>query len=331
MHSHFTEQLLSEMQRVLEAGEQIILFQNRRGYSPLWECESCGWVPMCTRCDVSLTYHKFSHQLRCHYCGYTSSPMGSCGACGSHKLKMQGFGTEKIEDELEKVFPDAKIARMDLDTTRSKHAYSELITRFENREIDVLIGTQMLSKGLDFDNVTLVGIMNADKMLYHPDFRAFERSFQMMTQVAGRSGRAEKRGKVIIQTYNPLHNIIQQVTNNDYEGMYKEQLYERKIYYYPPFYRLIKLTLKHRDFEKLKEGSFWLYQVLQQNLTIPVLGPEEPAIGRIRNEYIRTILIKIPGETSLQGTKKTIQKILNSFEFVPQYRAIKIAVNVDFY
>jgi primosomal protein N' (replication factor Y) len=173
--------------------------------------------------------------------------------------------------------------------------------------------------------------MNADNMLYHPDFRAFERSYQMMTQVAGRSGRAEKRGKVIIQTYNPLHNIIQQVTNNDYESMYKEQLYERKIYFYPPFYRLIKLTLKHRDFEKLKEGSMWLNQVLQQNLSIPVLGPEEPAISRIRNEYIRTIMIKIPGETSLHGTKKTIQKILNSFDMISQYRTIKVTVNVDFY
>jgi len=246
-------------------------------------------------------------------------------------LETKGFGTEQIELELAELFPQKNIKRMDQDTTRGKYSFEKIIDSFKNREIDVLVGTQMLAKGLDFDNVSLVGIMNADNMLYHPDFRAFERSFQMMTQVAGRSGRAEKRGKVIIQTYNPLHNIIQQVTNNDYEGMYKEQLYERKIYYYPPFYRLIKLTLKHRDFEKLKEGSFWLYQVLNHNLTIPVLGPEEPAIGRIRNEYIRTILIKIPGETSLQGTKKTIQKILNSFDLVSQYRTIKVTVNVDFY
>ena len=188
----------------------------------------------------------------------------------------------------------------------------------------------MLAKGLDFDNVTLVGIMNADNMLYYPDFRAYERSFQMMTQVAGRSGRSKKRGKVIIQTYNPLNNVIQQVTNNDYIGMYSEQLYERKIYFYPPFYRLIKLTLKHRDFENLNKGSQWLCQVMKQNLNMPILGPEEPAIGKIRNEYIRTIMIKLPDEISLQSTKKTIQKILNSFDLVSQYRSIKVAVNVDF-
>jgi len=220
---------------------------------------------------------------------------------------------------------------MDQDTTRGKYSFDKLIDGFKNREIDVLVGTQMVAKGLDFDNVSLVGILNADTMLYHPDFRAFERSYQMMTQVSGRAGRSEKRGKVIIQTYNPLHNIIQQVTNNDYDGMFKEQLYERKIYYYPPYYRLIKLTLKHRDFEKLKEGSMWLYQVLKQNLTIPVLGPEEPVISRIRNEYIRTIMIKIPTETGLQSTKKTIQKILNSFDVVVQFRSIKVSVNVDFY
>jgi primosomal protein N' (replication factor Y) len=189
----------------------------------------------------------------------------------------------------------------------------------------------MLAKGLDFDNVNLVGIMNADTMLYHPDFRAFERSFQMMTQVAGRAGRSEKKGKVIIQTYNVNHNTIQQVTNNDYTGMYKEQLYDRQIYKYPPYFRIVKLTLKQRDFDKLKEGAMWLYQVLSQNLALPVLGPEEPAISRIRNEYIRTIIIKIPQNTSIVNTKKTIQKILNSFEAVPQYRAIKVTVNVDFY
>jgi primosomal protein N' (replication factor Y) len=220
---------------------------------------------------------------------------------------------------------------MDQDTTRGKYSFEKLIDSFKNREIDVLVGTQMLAKGLDFDNVSLVGIMNADNMLYHPDFRAFERSFQMMTQVSGRAGRSEKRGKVIIQTYNPVHNIIQQVTHNDYEGMYKEQLYERQIYHYPPFFRLVKLTLKHRDFEKLKEGAQWLYQVLKQNFEIPILGPEEPAINRIRNEYIRTIMIKTPSNQPLQPTKKTIQKILNSFDLVAQYRTIKVTVNVDFY
>jgi primosomal protein N' (replication factor Y) len=331
MKGHFSQTLIEEITEAFANNEQVILFQNRRGFSPVLECMTCGHVPQCPQCDVSLTYHKYKNQLRCHYCGYSMAKPSNCHICSSVDLETKGFGTEQIELELAELFPQKNIKRMDQDTTRGKYSFEKIIDSFKNREIDVLVGTQMLAKGLDFDNVSLVGIMNADNMLYHPDFRAFERSFQMMTQVAGRSGRAEKRGKVIIQTYNPLHNIIQQVTNNDYEGMYKEQLYERKIYYYPPFYRLIKLTLKHRDFEKLKEGSFWLYQVLNQNLTIPVLGPEEPAIGRIRNEYIRTILIKIPGETSLQGTKKTIQKILNSFDLVSQYRTIKVTVNVDFY
>ena len=331
MKGHFSDKLIEEITEAFANNEQVILFQNRRGFSPVLECMTCGHVPQCPQCDVSLTYHKYKNQLRCHYCGYNMAKPSNCHVCSSVDLETKGFGTEQIEMELAELFPQKNIKRMDQDTTRGKYSFERIIDGFRNREIDVLVGTQMLAKGLDFDNVSLVGIMNADNMLYHPDFRAFERSFQMMTQVAGRSGRAEKRGKVIIQTYNQLHNIIQQVTNNDYEGMYKEQLYERKIYYYPPFYRLIKLTLKHRDFEKLKEGSMWLYQVLQQNLTIPVLGPEEPAIGRIRNEYIRTIMIKIPGETSLHGTKKTIQKILNSFDLVSQYRTIKVTVNVDFY
>jgi primosomal protein N' (replication factor Y) len=220
---------------------------------------------------------------------------------------------------------------MDQDTTRGKFGFEKIIDSFKNREVSILVGTQMLAKGLDFDNVSLVGIMNADNMLYHPDFRAFERSFQMMTQVAGRAGRSGKQGKVIIQTYNPDHNTIQQVTNNNYIGMYTEQLYDRQIYKYPPYFRIIKLTLKHRDYEKLKEGASWLYQVLQPNLAMPVLGPEEPGISRIRNEYIRAIIIKIPINLSIVNTKKTIQKILNSFDAVVQYRAIKVSVNVDFY
>jgi primosomal protein N' (replication factor Y) len=331
MKGHFSLTLIEAITEAFANNEQVILFQNRRGFSPVLECMTCGHVPQCPQCDVSLTYHKYKNQLRCHYCGYNMAKPSNCHVCSSVDLETKGFGTEQIELELAELFPNKNIKRMDQDTTRGKYSFEKIIDGFKNREIDVLVGTQMLAKGLDFDNVSLVGIMNADNMLYHPDFRAFERSYQMMTQVSGRSGRSEKRGKVIIQTYNPLHNVIQQVTNNDYEGMYKEQLYERKIYYYPPFYRLIKLTLKHRDFDKLKEGSMWLYQVLQQNLSIPVLGPEEPAISRIRNEYIRTIMIKIPSETPLQGTKKTIQKVLNSFDVVSQYRAIKVTVNVDFY
>ena len=331
MKGHFSLTLIEQITEAFANNEQVILFQNRRGFSPVLECLTCGHVPQCPQCDVSLTYHKYKNQLRCHYCGYNMAKPTNCHSCSSVDLETKGFGTEQIELELASLFPNKNIKRMDQDTTRGKYSFEKIIDGFKNREIDVLVGTQMLAKGLDFDNVSLVGIMNADNMLYHPDFRAFERSYQMMTQVAGRSGRSEKRGKVVIQTYNPLHNIIQQVTHNDYEGMYKEQLYERKIYYYPPFYRLIRLTLKHRDFEKLKEGSMWLYQVLKQNLSIPVLGPEEPAVSRIRNEYMRTIMVKIPSDASLQGTKKTIQKVLNSFEVVAQYRTIKVTVNVDFY
>lgn len=331
MSGHFSDTLIEEITTALSFGEQVILFQNRRGFSPVIECMTCGHVPQCPQCDVSLTYHKHKNQLRCHYCGYSMAKPTNCHICSSVDLTTKGFGTEQIQQELVELFPNSKIGRMDQDTTRGKFGFEKIIDSFKNREIDVLVGTQMLAKGLDFDNVSLVGIMNADNMLYHPDFRAFERSFQMMTQVSGRSGRSEKRGKVIIQTYNPDHNTILQVVYNDYAGMYKEQLHERQIYNYPPYCKLIKLTLKHRDFDKLKEGAMWLYQVMKQNLAIPVLGPEEPPISRIRNEYIRTIMIKIPTNQSLQGTKKTIQKILNSFEAVAQYRAIKVSVNVDFY
>lgn len=331
MKGHFSLTMIDAMTEALSLGEQIILFQNRRGFSPVLECMTCGNVPQCPNCDVSLTYHKFKNQLRCHYCGHSIAKPTNCHVCSSVDLTTKGFGTEQIELELAELFPTKNIKRMDQDTTRGKYSFERIIDSFKNREIDILVGTQMLAKGLDFDNVSLVGIMNADTMLYYPDFRAFERSFQMMTQVAGRAGRSDKKGKVIIQTYNPLHSIIQQVTLNRYDEMYKEQLYERKIYNYPPFYKLIRLTLKHRDFEKLKEGAMWLYQVASQNLDIPVLGPEEPAISRIRNEYIRTIMIKIPQSKPLGTTKKTIQKILNSFDVIPQYRTIKVTVNVDFY
>lgn len=331
MTGHFSDVLIEEIAEALTLGEQIILFQNRRGYSPIIECLTCGHVPHCQQCDVSLTFHKHKNQLRCHYCGYSISKPTHCHSCSSVDMTTKGFGTEQIEQELMSLFPKAKTWRMDQDTTRGKFGFEKIIDSFKNREIDILVGTQMLAKGLDFDNVSLVGIMNADNMLHHPDFRAFERSYQMMTQVAGRAGRADKQGKVIIQTYNPNHNTIQQVTNHNYLGMYKEQLYDRQIYKYPPYFRIIKLTLKNKDYDKLKEGAMWLYQVLSQNLDMPVLGPEEPAINRIRNEYIRTILIKIPQNLPLGGTKKTIHKMLNSFEAVAQYRAIKVTINVDFY
>lgn len=331
MSGHFSDELLEEITETLSKGEQVILFQNRRGFSPYVECMTCGHVPHCPSCDVSLTYYKFKNQLRCHYCGHSIANPTHCHSCQSVDVTSKGFGTEQIEMELKTLFPEKNIGRMDQDTTRGKFGFEKIIDSFKNREIDVLVGTQMLAKGLDFDNVTLVGILNADNLLNQPNFRAYERAYQMMMQVSGRAGRSEKKGKVVIQTYNPYHNTIQQVLGNDYAGMYKEQIYERQNFKYPPFFRLIKLTLKHRDFDKLKEGSMWLYNVLSQNLDMPVLGPEEPAINRIRNEYIRTIMVKIPVQKHLGNTKKNIAKVLMSFEAVPQYRSIKVKVDVDVY
>ncbi len=331
MTGHFSDTLIEAITETLSEGRQVILFQNRRGFSPWIECMTCGHVPQCPQCDVSLTYYKFKNQLRCHYCGYNIANPTHCHQCHSADLSTKGFGTEQIEIELKGLFPDKNISRMDQDTTRGKFGYEKLIDAFKNREIDILVGTQMLAKGLHFDNVSLVGILNADNMLYQPDFRAFERAYQMMVQVAGRAGRKDVRGRVHIQTYNPLHNIIQQVTDNDYPAMYKEQVYERHNFKYPPFYRLIRLTLRHKDYEKLKDGAMWMYNVLSQNLNIPVLGPEEPAISRIRNEYIRTIMIKLPQGNSLGATKKAIRRILDSFDAVPQYKSIRISVNADPY
>ncbi|HKL36898.1 MAG TPA: primosomal protein N', partial [Salegentibacter sp.] len=258
MKGHFSDRMLAEIKDTLDVGEQVILFQNRRGFSPVLECNTCGHSPQCPNCDVSLTYHSHNNQLRCHYCGYHIAMQKKCMACDSPEITTKGFGTEQIETELKAIFPDYKTARMDQDTTRGKYAYEKLITAFEQQEIDILIGTQMLTKGLDFRKVNLVGIMNADNLLNFPDFRAHERSFQLMLQVAGRAGRTKKRGKVLIQSYNPHHQIIQQVSMGDYAGMYKDQLEERYNYKYPPFYRLIRITLKCRDYSKTNDGADWL-------------------------------------------------------------------------
>lgn len=331
MTGHFSDFLINEINMALSLEEQVILFQNRRGFSPVVECMTCGAVPECPHCDVSLTYHKYKNELCCHYCGFVLPMPKQCFRCHSVDLNTKGFGTEQVEEELKTLFPNKRIARMDQDTTKGKYGYEKLIEAFESRQIDILIGTQMLAKGFDFDNVNLVGIMNADNALHFPDFRAHERAYQMMTQIAGRAGRKEKKGKVVVQTFNPYHNIIQQFTNYDYEGMYKEQMYDRYNFKYPPFYRLVRLTLKHKDFAKLKEGSFWLYNNLKEQLGVPVLGPEEPAINRIRNQYIRVILIKIPQQVPLLKTKGNINKILKSFEAIGAYRSIKVVANVDFY
>lgn len=331
MNGHFSDTMIEAIAETLGAGKQVILFQNRRGYSPWVECMTCGHVPQCPQCDVSLTYYKYKNQLRCHYCGYNIANPTHCHKCHSADLSTKGFGTEQIEMELKALFPEKNSWRMDQDTTRGKFGYEKIIDSFKNHEIDILVGTQMLAKGLHFDNVNLVGILNADNMLYQPDFRAFERAYQMMVQVAGRAGRKDVRGRVLIQTYNPLHNVIRQVTENDYEGMFREQLYERHNFKYPPYYRLVRITLKHKDYEKLRDGAMWLYNVLSQNLGVPVLGPEEPAISRIRNEFIRTIMVKIPQGGQLGQVKASVVKILSSFDAIPQYKSIKISANADPY
>jgi primosomal protein N' (replication factor Y) len=331
MKGHFSDRLIGEMQEALDDGFQIILFQNRRGFSPIVECLTCGTSPQCPNCDVSLTYHQYRDQLRCHYCGYNTAMIKNCQACGNATMDTKGFGTEQIESEVKILFPDANVARMDLDTTRGKFGFERLISKFEQRDIDILVGTQMLTKGLDFRFVKLVGIMNADNLLNFPDFRAHERSYQLMSQVSGRAGRTDIRGKVLIQTYNPHHKILQQVSTNAYKEMYVEQLNERYNYRYPPIFRLIRITLKHKDYNRVNMASDWFAKSLRQVFKTHVLGPEFPPVSRIRNRFIKNILVKIPPGQSLGKTKEAIAKIDNSFNAVKDLRAVRVIINVDNY
>ncbi len=331
MMGHFSDRLLEEMREVLKNGEQIILFQNRRGFSPVVECTTCGVSPQCPNCDVSLTFHQHKNQLRCHYCGYHMAMMQNCIACGSNTLDTKGFGTEQIETELKTLFPDHKVARMDQDTIKGKHSYSKLIEALENEEIDILVGTQMLAKGLDFRNISLVGVMNADNLLNFPDFRAHERSFQLLQQVSGRAGRTKKRGKVLIQTYNPYHQILKQVSVNDYEGMYKEQLEERYNYKYPPFFRTIKIIFKDKNLARVQKSSVWFGQALELQFKENVLGPEPPPIGRIKNKYIINLLVKIPKNQSLEKTKIYIENVQRSFNSIKDFSSVRVNIDVDNY
>lgn len=331
MKGHFSDRLLEAMAEALENEEQIILFQNRRGFSPVVECTTCGIAPQCPNCDVSLTYHQYKGELRCHYCGYHMAMLKACMACGSETLDTKGFGTEQIETELKTLFPNARVARMDQDTTRGKNAYAKLIERLDNQEIDILVGTQMLAKGLDFRNINLVGVMNADNLLNFPDFRAHERSFQLLQQVAGRAGRTQKRGKVLIQTFNPYHQILQQVSVNDYEGMYKQQNEERYQYKYPPFYRTIKITFKDRNLQKMQQASSWFAQALSQQLKENVLGPEPPPVSRVRNQYISNVLVKIPKQQSISKTKDYIHAVHKSFNATKEFSSVRVTIDVDNY
>ncbi len=329
MQSHFSAFLVDHIRLALNNKEQIILFQNRRGYTPLWMCEICNWTPKCKNCDVSLTYHKQTNTLKCHYCGYLTPPVGTCSCCGSNRLKMLGFGTEKIEDDLSILFPNIRIQRMDLDTTRSKNAYENIISEFENRNVDVLIGTQMVTKGLDFDNVSLVGILDADMLLNRNDFRAFERSYQLMSQVAGRSGRKNKRGSVIIQTGDVDNWVIQKVIAHDYNGFYESEIVERKNYFYPPFYKIIEFTLKHKDENLVNQASNEFAKSLREIFKERVLGPEFPVVARVNNQFIKVIKLKIERDAPEKKIKERINELIDSFFSAPVNKSIRLLIDVD--
>ena len=329
MKSHFSDVLLREIDRALANNEQVILFQNRRGFAPFIECGECAWVPHCDHCDVTLTYHKSTNQLVCHYCGYSYQQPHECLACGSSNLQPKGFGTEKVEDELSIFFPNAVIERVDLDSTRSRTAYERIIGEFESGHINILIGTQMITKGLDFDRVSLVGILNADNMLNFPDFRAFERSFQLMSQVSGRAGRKGRKGLVVMQTAQPEHPVIKQIIQHDYLEHYASQIEERKNFHYPPYYRLINISLKHKDKELLNQASDFVAKGLRHNLGDNLLGPEPPLIGRVQGLFIMNILVKINREQPLARIKELINYYINGLKQRKELYALVASIDVD--
>ncbi|KAB2869458.1 MAG: primosomal protein N' [Bacteroidales bacterium] len=329
MKSHFSDVLLREIDVALSNNEQVILFQNRRGFAPFIECGECAWVPHCEHCDVTLTYHKSTNQLVCHYCGYSYQQPHECLACGSGNLQPKGFGTEKVEDELSIFFPNAVIERVDLDSTRSRTAYERIIGDFESGHINILIGTQMITKGLDFDRVSLVGILNADNMLNFPDFRAFERSYQLMSQVSGRAGRKGRKGLVIMQTAQPEHPVIKQIIQHDYLEHYASQIEERKNFRYPPFYRLISISLKHKDKELLNQVSTFLANGLKHNLGENVLGPESPLVGRVQGLFIMNILVKVSREQPLLRIKELIFYYINGLKQRKELYALVVSIDVD--
>lgn len=329
MKSHFTSILVKQLETALANGEQSIIFQNRRGFSLRLECETCGWMPTCRNCDVTLVYHKQNNQLRCHYCGYTTFIPEKCPDCKGISLKMKGFGTEKVEEELGLLFPKARIARMDLDTTRTRHSHQKIINDLEERKIDILVGTQMVTKGLDFENVSTVSILDADNMLGFPDFRSAERSYQLMAQVSGRSGRKNKRGHVIIQTYNPKHPVILDVVNHDYKAMFEQQLVDRRKFKYPPFYRLVLVKVKHKDPAILKKAADELAAKLRKIFGNRVLGPEYPLVSRIMNYYLKQIMVKIERSASQTEMKKKLMKEMEEFSRLKEFGPLRLVIDVD--
>ncbi len=329
MKGDFTPETMAQIQQTLNNKKQVIVFQNRRGYAPYQICQSCGWSAECNNCDVNLTYHKFFEKLLCHYCGYSLKQPKHCPQCGSAKLVVKGYGTEKIEDDLEILFPDARIARMDLDTTRKKMALENIITAFQEGSHDILVGTQMVTKGLDFENVAMVVVMTADALWSRPDFRAFERAFQLLTQVAGRAGRKTAQGKVLIQAYNLEHTVLDFVMRNDYKAMFETQIMERREFDYPPFSRMIRVQLGHPDAKLTKEASIFLGNKLRSFFGERLLGPEEPPIARIRNRYLRQMFIKLEISLSSQKSRDAIWSCVDDLEGHIDFRKVRLHIDVD--
>ncbi|MBP7184734.1 MAG: primosomal protein N' [Saprospiraceae bacterium] len=329
-NTHYSSILMNEIKNTLDNKEQVIIFRNRRGFAPVIRCEICGWHEECKNCDVSLTYHQHKNSMHCHYCGFETKVPSNCKACGSPKVKLIGFGTEKIEEDFNLLFKDTKIGRMDLDTSRKKDALNQLITDFEDHNIDILIGTQMVTKGLDFDNVGLVGVLSADQMLLNADFRANERTYQMLVQVSGRSGRKDKIGKVFIQTFQPNHIVLSDVKNNDFANLFKREIAERQQFKFPPFYRLINLIVKHKDQSTAQKGAYLLASKLKDSFGERISGPNVPNISRIRNHYHYTILIKLEKNKQLiESIKKLIPEFVDNITKQNNFSNLKIIIDVD--
>ncbi|SFC51836.1 replication restart DNA helicase PriA [Parapedobacter composti] len=332
MFSYFSGTLLREIEQALASQQQVILFQNRRGHTPLLQCKTCGYIAKCIHCDVSLTYHKSSGKLHCHYCGFSEDPVQVCPACGSTHIESKGFGTERVEEELEILLPDARIGRLDLDSTRGKHGFDRVLTAFDEHRYDILVGTQMVAKGLDFGKVSVIGIINADGLINYPDFRAYERAFSLLAQVSGRAGRRNRKGKVIIQSYAPHHRIIQQVMEHDYEGMFMTEVGERKSYHYPPFYRLFRFEVKHKEQQPAHDAAHRLAALLREGLAHRVFGPEVPLVGRVRNHYIYGILVKVErAGISVAKVKELMKATLLRFETNKANKGVRVQVDVDPY
>ncbi len=331
MHGAFSPDLLNAMRDALERGEQVILFQNRRGFAMRLECHDCHAVPQCVNCDVSLVYHKATNSLRCHYCGYSIPVPSECPQCHSTRLQMVGIGTERIEEDLQILFPDARVARMDLDSTLQRSQYADLLRDFAEHRIDILVGTQMVTKGLDFENVGVVGIISADNLINYPSFRSYERAFQQMTQVSGRAGRHAEGGEVIIQTYTPEHQVVRNVMDGDYLSLYREQIEERRVFRYPPFFRMVEITLKHREAEVLNEAADWLATQLRGTFGNRVMGPEYPLVSRVRALYLKVITVRFERSEAIADAKALMLRMADDLTKQDDWKRVSVHFDVDPY